>query len=92
MPALPQVIGPYTITREIGRGGMGVVYLAHDPKLARDVAIKVLPDSMARDKERVARFEREAKLLASPNWQPTRPSFANGLFSAYATLTGNDVP
>ena len=60
-------IGAYTVLRELGRGGMGVVYLARDSKLDRDVAIKVLPESMARDKERVLRFEREAKLLASLN-------------------------
>ena len=44
MPAPGNQIGPYTITREIGRGGMGVVYLAHDTKLDRDVAIKALPE------------------------------------------------
>ena len=46
---------------------MGVVYLARDPRLKRDVAIKVLPDDVARDPERLARFEREARLLASLN-------------------------
>jgi eukaryotic-like serine/threonine-protein kinase len=60
-----QSIGPYTIIREIGRGGMGVVYLARDTKLDRDVAIKCLPDDLAADIERLTRFEREAKLLAS---------------------------
>ncbi len=60
-------IGPYTITREIGRGGMGVVYLARDTKLDRDVAIKALPPELAEDADRMARFEREAKLLASLN-------------------------
>lgn len=60
-------IGPYEITREIGRGGMGVVYLARDTKLDRDVAIKVLPDEVAQDEDRMQRFEREAKLLASLN-------------------------
>jgi eukaryotic-like serine/threonine-protein kinase len=60
-------IGSYEITAEIGRGGMGEVYRARDAKLGRDVAIKVLPASFARDAERMARFEREAKVLASLN-------------------------
>jgi len=51
----------------IGRGGMGEVYQAKDQKLGRDVAIKVLPDEFAKDADRVARFQREAKLLASLN-------------------------
>ena len=63
----PGRIGPYEITREIGRGGMGVVYLARDTKLDREVAIKALPDELAQDDDRVARFEREANLLASLN-------------------------
>ena len=58
-------IGSYEIVREIGRGGMGVVHLAHDTKLDRDVAIKALPDDVAGDADRLARFQREAKLLAS---------------------------
>jgi serine/threonine protein kinase len=57
----------YEITAEIGRGGMGEVYQAKDTKLGRDVAIKVLPEEFALDKDRVARFQREAKLLASLN-------------------------
>jgi serine/threonine protein kinase len=60
-------LGPYDITALIGRGGMGEVYRARDPKLGRDVALKVLPDSVARDPDRLARFEREAKILASLN-------------------------
>ena len=67
MTAHPEKIGPYEITREIGRGGMGIVYLAHDTKLDREVAIKCLPDELSDDAERLARFEREAKLLASLN-------------------------
>ena len=63
----PDLIGPYTITREIGRGGMGVVYLARDTKLDRDVAIKALPTELSKDADRLERFEREAKLLASLN-------------------------
>ena len=58
-------IGPYPVEREVGRGGMGIVYLARDTRLDRRVAIKVLPDAFAADPERLARFEREARLLAS---------------------------
>jgi len=58
-------VGPYEILSAIGAGGMGEVYRAHDPKLGRDVAIKVLPEAFARDAERMARFQREAKVLAS---------------------------
>jgi len=61
----PSRIGPYPIEREIGRGGMGVVYLGQDPRLKRPVAIKVLPDAFALDPDRLARFEREARLLAA---------------------------
>ncbi len=57
----------YAIVELIGRGGMGEVYRARDERLGRDVAIKVLPEEFASDKERLARFEREAKLLASVN-------------------------
>ena len=60
-------LGPYEIGSPIGKGGMGEVYRARDTKLDRDVAIKVLPEEFAKDKERLARFEREAKLLASLN-------------------------
>ena len=60
-------LGSYTITAHIGEGGMGEVYRARDTKLARDVALKVLPESFTSDHDRVARFEREAKLLASLN-------------------------
>jgi serine/threonine protein kinase len=57
----------YEITAKIGKGGMGEVYQAKDTKLGREVAIKVLPEEFARDTDRVARFQREAKLLASLN-------------------------
>src|SRR5215831_7645416 len=60
-------LGPYEITSAIGAGGMGEVYRATDVNLGRDVAIKVLPEAFAQDPERVARFEREAKTLASLN-------------------------
>ena len=65
--AIPQKIGPYRIEREIGRGGMGVVYLAVDTKLDRPVAIKAMSAQFANDAVSLARFEREAKLLASLN-------------------------
>jgi eukaryotic-like serine/threonine-protein kinase len=60
-------IAHYRITAKIGAGGMGEVYRATDTKLGRDVAIKVLPAAVARDPERMARFEREAKVLAALN-------------------------
>jgi serine/threonine protein kinase len=62
-----KTIAHYEITSLLGKGGMGEVYQAKDTKLGRDVAIKVLPDEFASDADRVARFQREAKLLASLN-------------------------
>jgi serine/threonine protein kinase/Tol biopolymer transport system component len=58
-------LGALEITVEIGSGGMGVVYRAHDDRLARDVAVKMLPEALASDPERMKRFEREARVLAS---------------------------
>ena len=60
-------LGPYEITSQIGAGGMGEVYRARDTRLKREVAIKVLPESVATDPERLARFQREAEVLASLN-------------------------
>ena len=60
-------IGPYEVTGAIGAGGMGEVYRARDTKLNRDVALKVLPETFASDPERLARFKREAQILASLN-------------------------
>ena len=62
-----QSIAHYTITDKIGQGGMGEVYRATDTKLDRDVALKVLPEAFASDEQRMARFSREAKVLASLN-------------------------
>ena len=62
-------IGPYAVDGEIGRGGMGVVYRATDTRLERAVAIKALPDDVADDDDRLARFDREAKVLASVHHQ-----------------------
>ena len=60
-------LGPYSVTAKIGEGGMGEVYQARDTKLDRDVALKVLPEAFTSDPDRLARFEREAKVLASLN-------------------------
>ncbi len=60
-------VGPYEIAGELGAGGMGIVLRARDTKLNRDVALKVLPNAFANDPEHLARFEREAQLLASLN-------------------------
>jgi serine/threonine protein kinase len=60
-------VGLYEVVAPLGRGGMGEVYRAHDPKLGRDVALKVLPESFASDPERLARLQREARILASLN-------------------------
>ena len=68
-------LGPYEIVAPLGAGGMGEVYRARDTKLGRDVAIKALPPQFAQDPDRLARFEREAKLLASL----THPNIA-GIF------------
>jgi predicted Ser/Thr protein kinase len=63
----PSTIGPYRVEREIARGGMGIVYEARDTRLDRTVAIKAMPEDVASDPERMARFEREARVLASLN-------------------------
>ena len=60
-------LGVFLLADLLGRGGMGEVYRARDTKLDRDVAIKILPDAFAHDTERLARFTREAKTLASLN-------------------------
>lgn len=60
-------LGPYEILASLGAGGMGEVYRARDTKLRRDVAIKILPQIFTSDPERLARFEREAQMLAALN-------------------------
>ena len=62
-----RTLSHYEVLEKIGAGGMGEVYRARDTKLGREVAIKVLPEAFARDAERMARFEREARALASLN-------------------------
>ncbi len=68
MPLTPGTsLGPYSVTAKIGEGGMGEVWQARDTTLDRDVALKVLPEAFTSDPDRLARFEREAKVLASLN-------------------------
>ncbi|HSC29918.1 MAG TPA: serine/threonine-protein kinase, partial [Vicinamibacterales bacterium] len=62
-----KTLGPYKVVAKLGEGGMGEVYRARDTRLNRDVAIKTLPEMFAQDPERLARFEREAQVLASLN-------------------------
>jgi hypothetical protein len=76
-------LGPYEIVSAIGAGGMGEVYRARDTRLNRDVAVKVLPDLLASDSERLARFEREAQVLASLN----HPHIAH-IYGVEDVLTG----
>ena len=65
--APPSTIAHYRIVSKLGEGGMGAVYCATDTKLNRDVAIKVLPEAFAADPDRLARFTREAQVLAGLN-------------------------
>src|SRR4030095_15346553 len=63
----PKQFGTYEVVSLLGRGGMGEVFLAHDPRLGRDVAIKTLPAEFASDPDRLERFQREARTLAALN-------------------------
>jgi serine/threonine protein kinase len=63
--AMPETISPYHIHSEIGRGGMATVYLAHDPSSGKKVALKVLPREFLHDPKFYARFQREARTIAS---------------------------
>ena len=72
-----KTLGHYQITSQLGKGGMGEVFRAKHQVLGRDVAIKLLPEEFARDTDRIARFQREAKVLASlnhPNIAAKKPS------------------
>jgi serine/threonine protein kinase len=60
-------LGPYEIVAPLGAGGMGEVYRARDTRLGRDVAIKVLPEALANDADRLRRFEQEARTIAALN-------------------------
>ena len=76
MPLAPGTsIGHYDVTSLLGEGGMGQVWHATDTQLGRQVALKILPDAFAADPDRLARFQREAQILASLN----HPNIAGGL-------------
>ena len=97
MPPSPgDLFGPYEILAKLGSGGMGEVYRARDRKLGRDVAIKVLPADVAGDPERLARFQREAQVLASLNHPNVAAIYglddANGtLFLVLEIVEGEDL-
>jgi eukaryotic-like serine/threonine-protein kinase len=74
MSAPTTKLGEYRIVSSLGAGGMGEVWLARDSRLGREVAIKTLPPAVANDPERLARFEREARVLASLNHNNTQLS------------------
>lgn len=94
-------LGPYEVASAIGSGGMGEVFRAKDTKLGRDVAIKVLPAAFAQDPERLARFEREARVLASLNHtniahvygfeSATLPDGSGAHFLAMEMVEGEDL-
>ena len=100
-PLIGQNLSHYRVTAALGAGGMGDVYRATDTKLGRDVAIKVLPAELAQDPERLARFEREARLLASLNHpniahvygfeSATLPDGSAGHFLAMELVPGEDL-
>src|SRR6266571_4641102 len=81
-------LGPYEILSPLGKGGMGEVYRARDQKLDRDVAVKVLPQSVAADPDTLARFEREAKAVAALSHQNILSifDFGNENGVAYAVM------
>src|SRR6267378_193967 len=85
-------LGPYEILSAIGAGGMGEVYQAHDTKLGRDVAIKVLPEAFAHDPGRLSRFQREAKMLAALNHSNIATIFGLEQFNSTSYLVMELVP
>ena len=83
-------LGTYSVTAKIGEGGMGEVWQARDTKLDRDVALKVLPEAFTSDPDRLARFEREAKVLASLNHPNKRFLIsARNVYAAILTPVGD---
>src|SRR5688572_30031442 len=93
MPLNPGTrLGPYEVLSRLGAGGMGEVYRARDAKLHREVAIKVLPEDVAADAERLARFEREAQALAALNHPNIGAVYAvEGLAIVMELVSGEDL-
>jgi serine/threonine protein kinase len=85
-------LGSYEVVAQIGAGGMGEVYRAHDTKLARDVAIKVLPANFVNDPERLSRFQREARMLAALNHPNIATIFGLEQFDGVTCLVMELVP
>ncbi|MEJ2190660.1 MAG: serine/threonine-protein kinase [Acidobacteriota bacterium] len=86
-----RTLAQYNITGELGAGGMGEVWRADDTKLGREVALKILPQEFAADPERMARFEREAKVLASLNHSNIATLYGMETVSGTDTETGTDT-
>src|SRR6185437_128034 len=92
MPTPGESIGPYRIESPLGAGGMGEVYRAHDTRVGRQVALKILPESPARDEERRRRFEQEARLAASLNHPNLMAIYDVGLGSHPPYIVSEFVP
>ena len=100
MPLSPGTsLGHYDVTALIGEGGMGQVYRATDTQLHRDVALKILPDAFAADPDRLARFQREAQVLASLNhpgiaarrsWRERTAAVLDATFACTSSLPAAD--
>jgi WD40 repeat protein/serine/threonine protein kinase/formylglycine-generating enzyme required for sulfatase activity len=85
-PVIPSKLGQYVVKKKLGAGAMGEVWLAHDSALQRDVAIKVLPVAVARDEERLKRFQREAQLAARLHHTNAVMVYHYGVESSHAYL------
>jgi serine/threonine protein kinase len=95
MPLPPGTrLGPYEIVAPIGAGEMGEVYRAHDTRLGRDVAIKVLPGAVTLDADRLARFDHEARTTAALNHPSLVALFEVGVHDGYELFAGssNEAP
>ena len=75
-------LGSYAVTAKIGEGGMGQVYQATDTKLKRQVALKILPEAFTEDPDRLARFQREAQVLAGLNHPGIKPIYFEPVLAA----------